>query len=239
MAHRIVITGASSAIGQAIAERIIGPGDNAILQTFRNGERLGRFAETGDFSCKIVETDFADPSQLERFCEQIKDTDVLVNGAAVTRTGLLSELSPQDMNSMIAVNIRALVGVSKAVLPGMILRKRGVIVSISSVAALRGNRGQSVYAGTKGFMESFTRSLAAEYGRKGIRVNAVAPGPVNAGSLRDLLGYAPGEVRQAVAAGRLGDPKDVAAATAFLCSDDASFINGRIIPVDGGFMRGV
>jgi 3-oxoacyl-[acyl-carrier protein] reductase len=140
---------------------------------------------------------------------------------------------------MLAVNIRALIEVTRAVLLGMMMRKRGVIVNISSIAALRGNRGQSVYAGTKGFMESFTRSLAAEYGRKGIRINAVAPGPIDAGSLKDLLGYAPGEVKEAIAAGRLGTPKDVAAATAFLCSDDAAFINGRIIPVDGGFMRGI
>jgi 3-oxoacyl-[acyl-carrier protein] reductase len=239
MKRKIVITGASSAIGQAIAERLIKQGDHAVLHVFRNGDSCFRFTEMTGLSCDVIKADFTNQPDLERFCSLIKDADILVNGAAVTKTDLICNLSTEDTDAMLAVNIKALIEVTRAVLPGMMMKKSGVIVNLSSIAGLRGNRGQSVYAGTKGFMESFTRSLAAEYGRKGIRINAVAPGPIDAGSLKDLLGYASGEVKEAIATGRLGTPKDVAAATAFLCSDDAAFINGRIIPVDGGFMRGL
>jgi 3-oxoacyl-[acyl-carrier protein] reductase len=140
---------------------------------------------------------------------------------------------------MVQANITALVKLCRAVIPGMVVKRRGCIVNISSAAATRGNPGQAVYAGTKGFMEAFTRSLAAEYGGKGVRANCVAPGAIDAGSLRELLALAPDEVPESSALRRLGTPDEVAAVVAFLCSDDASFISGRTIGVDGGFCHGV
>ncbi|MCP4154266.1 MAG: SDR family oxidoreductase, partial [bacterium] len=137
------------------------------------------------------------------------------------------------------VNIDAFTRICAAVIPGMTARRRGCIVNISSAAATRGNRGQTVYAGTKGYMEAFTRSLAAEYGAKGIRVNCVAPGPIAAGSMTELLGYAEEEVKKSILSKNLGTPEDVAYITAFLCSPKAAFINGKTIGVDGGIMRGI
>lgn len=239
MGNRIVITGASSLIGQAIAARLIAKGDDALLHCFRNGEACGRFVEARDSTCTIAKADFAKPGDLEAFCKSIRETDILVNAAASTRTDLLPNLADDAIESMIAVNIRALVAICRAVLPGMTARRRGIIVNISSVAALRGNRGQSVYAGTKGFIESFTRSLAAEYGGRGIRVNSVAPGAIDCGSLKELLAYAGDAVVKSTAAGRLGSPEDVAAAVAFLCGPDATFVNGACINVSGGFMTGI
>jgi 3-oxoacyl-[acyl-carrier protein] reductase len=239
MGNRIVITGASSLIGQAIASRLITKGDHAVLQCFKNGDACSRFVESTDSACKIATTDFSILAELDAFCEIVKETDILVNAAACTRTDLLPNLSDDDIARMISVNIRALVSICRAVLPGMMVRRRGVIVNISSVAAVKGNRGQSVYAGTKGFIESFTRSLAAEYGGRGIRVNSVAPGAIDAGSLKELLSYAGNAVKKSTASDRLGSPDDVAAAVAFLCSRDASFINGACINVSGGFMSGI
>jgi 3-oxoacyl-[acyl-carrier protein] reductase len=140
---------------------------------------------------------------------------------------------------MINVNIIALIKICKSVIPAMIVKRKGCIVNISSIAATRGNKGQTVYAGTKGFVESFTRSLTAEYGSRGIRVNCVAPGPIDAGSLKELLTYASEEVNKSVVSNRLGKPEDVASVVAFLCSEKANFINGKCIHVDGGFMKGV
>jgi 3-oxoacyl-[acyl-carrier protein] reductase len=148
-------------------------------------------------------------------------------------------LSDDDIAGMIAVNIQSLVSACRAVIPAMMVKRRGIIVNVSSIAAWRGNRGQTVYGGTKGFVESFTRSLAAEFGGRGIRANCVAPGAIDAGSLKELLSYAEDKVKNSTAVNRLGTPEDVAAAVAFLCGPEASFVNGACIHVDGGFLTGV
>ena len=239
MSNKIVITGASSLIGRAIAKRLIAKGDWAILHCFKNSAAIGDVLTAGGSPCEVVSADFTKQDELDRFCSLLKDTDILVNAAAITRTDLLPNLSEADVSRMVAVNIQALVSICRAAVPSMMVRRRGVIVNLSSVAALRGNRGQTVYAGTKGFVESFTRSLAAECGGRGIRVNSVAPGAIDAGSLKELLSYADDAVRKSTSTGSLGKPEDVAAAVAFLCGPDASFINGSCITVAGGFMTGV
>ncbi len=236
MGNKIIITGASSLIGRAIAARLIAKGDQAVLHCFRNSSRL---AGSIDPSSRIVTADFTKQEELDAFCKSLGDTDILVNAAACTKTDLLPNLSDDDVARMIAVNISALVSICRTVLPGMMVRRKGIIVNISSVAAFRGNRGQSVYAGTKGFIESFTKSLAAEYGGRGIRVNSVAPGAIDAGSLKELLAYAGDAVKKSTASDRLGTPEDVASAVAFLCSPDAAFVNGACINVSGGFMAGI
>ena len=239
MSNRIVITGASSLIGQAIARRLIAKEDGVVLQCFRNSEACGSLAEAAGGSCEIAAADFSKPEELDRFCAMLGEVDILVNAAACTRTELLPNLNDDDISRMISVNIRALVSICRSVVPSMMVRRKGVIVNISSVAASRGNRGQTVYAGTKGFVEAFTRSLAAEYGGRGIRANCVAPGAIDAGSLKELLSYAGDTVKKSTAAQRLGTPEDVAAAVAYLCGPEASFVNGACINVDGGFMAGV
>lgn len=239
MNRNIVITGASSVIGAAICRKIIRPGDMALLHCFRNDASCRCLAEKLGADCTMISADYADPSALEGLCRAASDCDILINCAAITKTGLLVQMPDHDLHSMLASNITALVKLCQAVVPGMLLKRKGCIINISSVAATRGNPGQAVYAGTKGFMEAFTRSLAAEYGPKGVRANCVAPGTIEVGSLKELLALAPDEVRQNSALRRLGSADDVAAAVAFLCSDEAGFISGRTIAVDGGFSRGV
>ncbi len=239
MSRNVVVTGASCAIGEAVCRKVVRPGDRALLHCFRNEDACRRLAGSLGADCTVVAADFGDPAALGSFCGLLGETQVLVHCAAVTRTGLLAQLEDDDLHAMVSVNIQALVRLCRAVVPGMVARRGGCIVNVSSVTAARGTPGQAVYAGTKGFMESFTRSLAAEYGARGIRANCVAPGAIDAGSLRALLAAAPDEVRGSIALKRLGTPGDVAAAVAFLCSEEAAFISGRTLAVDGGFARGV
>jgi 3-oxoacyl-[acyl-carrier protein] reductase len=237
--RNIVITGASSQIGAAIAGKVVAEGDHVILQYFRNQTPCLALKNQLGENCDLVAVDFSDKGALEGFCKNLGEVDTVINAAAVTLTGLLPTLTDTVILRMIEVNIMATIMICRAVIPAMVNKRTGCIVNVSSVAATRANRGQSVYAGTKGFIESFTRAMAAEYGSRGIRINCVAPGPIDAGSLRDLLSLAPEEVKQSVASNRLGTPGDVATAVAFLCNPGASFINGQTLHVDGGFMKGV
>lgn len=239
MGNRIVITGASSLIGQAIAKQLISDDDHVLLHCFRNSDACARMAASAEGVVDIATADFTKREELEELCNRMKDVDILVNAAACTRTDLLPNLTEEDIARMISVNINALIKICRAAVPGMMVRRRGIIVNISSVAAQRGNRGQTVYAGTKGFVESFTRSLAAEYGGRGVRANCVAPGAIDAGSLKELLSHAEDAVKKSTSTGRLGVPDDVAAAVAFLCGPGAAFINGACINVSGGFMAGI
>jgi len=237
MSRKIVLTGASSEIGLAIAEALWQEGDALVLQCNRRSEALAPWE--GRAGVEVVRCDFRDATHIDRFCLHLEDCDVLVNAAALTLTDLLPNLSDEDVEAMLMVNVTACVRLCRTAVRGMMRRRRGSIVNITSVAASRGNRGQSVYGGTKAFVEAFSRSLCAEFAPRGVRVNCVAPGAIEAGSLRDLLAQAPEELKRCTAAGRLGTPQDVAKAVAWLASDASSFVNGQVLAVDGGFLQGI
>ncbi|MFZ1729739.1 MAG: SDR family oxidoreductase [Bacteroidota bacterium] len=239
MNKTLTITGASSEIGTAIMRHLDASCDLMLLHCSSNRDRLEKAAEQLSTPYEILCADFSDDQALTDFCTRIGKSDVLINAAAVTRTDLLPMLDDDDIQSMLRVNIFSLIKICQAVLPYMFSRRKGVIVNISSVAASRGNRGQTVYGGTKGFVESFSRSLASEAGARQIRVNCIAPGPIEAGSLKTLLAYAGDEISTSLLSKRLGTPDDVASLVRYLCSEEAEFIMGQVIGVDGGFMRGV
>jgi 3-oxoacyl-[acyl-carrier protein] reductase len=239
MPKNFVITGASSEIGLAICNKVLQSNDYAILQCFKHTERCTTIQQRLGNRCQVVPVDFRNLVETDNFCKKLGEVDIFINTAAVTTTDLLAHLTDEEIMVMLDVNILALIKLSQAVIPSMLLKRNGIIINISSVAAQRGSRGQTGYAGTKGFMEAFTRSLASEYGSRNIRANCVAPGPIDAGSLKSLLGYAEDEVKNSVTLPRLGNASDVAATVAFLCREEASFINGACIPVNGGFCRGV
>lgn len=238
MSKTITITGASSDIGLAMAKKIACEDDRLLLHYNSRKPSLAR----SEFKCcdiELVCSDFSNQESLSRFCKEIEKTDVLINNAAVVKTDVLPFLQDEIIERMISVNVTALIKICRAVLPYMSSKRKGVLLNISSVAAHRGNRGQTVYAGTKGFMESFSRSLAAEFGAKGIRVNCIAPGPVESASLKEIMSYAPDQVKDSVLSKRLGRPDDIAELAAFLCSDASEFINGQTVGIDGGFIRGL
>ncbi|HSN24435.1 MAG TPA: SDR family oxidoreductase [Methylomicrobium sp.] len=237
--RKIVITGASSEIGTAIAKAICTRDDEVILHGSSRLLACEQLKSELGEKCCVVQANFTLHEEIDSFCGLLKETDILVNAAAVTITENLPSLSDANIEEMIRVNIFAFIKTCRATIPSMLRKRKGNIINISSVAALRGNRGQTVYAGTKGFVESFSRSLAAEYGSKGIRVNTVAPGPIEAGTLKETLQYAEKEIRSSIVSKRLGTAHDVAEAVKFLIRDSASFINGTTLRVDGGFLHGI
>ncbi|MDD4191542.1 MAG: SDR family NAD(P)-dependent oxidoreductase [Mangrovibacterium sp.] len=233
---KIVITGASSGIGWAIAQELAKFNKPMLLH--RNKNKDLPLSEL-PANAEVITADFSSPDDLKQFIDKLDDTDILVNAAAYTVTELIPQTSDESIEQMIAVNVTALSKICKAVIPQMCSKRRGVIVNISSATASKVYRGQGIYAGTKAFAETFSKAIAAEYGRKGIRCNCVAPGAINTGTLSLLLNIGEDQVKQANAANRLGTPQDVAAAVFFLCREDNSFINGAVLHVDGGHWMGI
>lgn len=238
---KIVITGGSSDIGLAILNLIAKEGDEIIIQANQNTNKCEEFIDNSNINAdiNIEKADFTDMNSVNSFCQKIIGSDILINAAASTINAPLPHLTDDQIGSMISVNISAFIKVCQAVIPSMLPKRKGSIVNISSVVASRANKGQTVYAGTKGFVESFSKALAAEYGHKGIRVNCIAPGPINSGSLVNTLNFAEKEVKDSIISRRLGTAADVANAVRFLCLPESEYINGSVIKVDGGFMRGL
>lgn len=233
---KIVITGASSEIGVAITEELSKLNRPMVLHYSTNSERLKKWEERG---AELVQADFTKEEEIEAFCQHAKGAQTLVYAAGRGDSGLLPQLKSETIRKTTMVNIVALTKVCQAVLPPMAVARNGVIVGISSIAAHKVFRGQSIYGGSKAYMESFLKAIAAEFGTKGVRANSVAPGAIAAGTLARLSYVKESELLQLNSSKKLGSPQDVATAVAFLCSPEASFINGSTLQVDGGHWRGV
>jgi len=183
---------------------------------------------------RAVQADVSDPEQAKRLVEEAGDLDVLVNNAGLTRDGLLARMSDEDWRDVIETNLSSVFYTCRAVTRGMMKKRAGSIVNVSSIVGVHGNWGQTNYGASKAGIIGFTKSLARELGSRGVRANVVAPGYVNT-RLTDVL---PEDAQQAMLAntplGRLGEPEDIAGAVRFLCSDEAAFITGEVLLVDGG-----
>jgi len=233
---KIVITGASSAIGWEIAKALSVMNKPMLLHGNKKNELpLTELSSSAD----LVTADFSSSSELEKFIALLSDVDILINAAAYTVTELIPQTSDESIDKMLTVNISALVKICKAVIPSMCIKRSGIIVNISSSTASKVYRGQSIYAGTKAFAETFSKAIAAEYGRKGIRCNCVAPGAINTGSLELLTQIAGDLLKHVNASNRIGEPQDVARVVSFLCKEENSYINGSVLHVDGGQWMGI
>ena len=187
-----------------------------------------------DSGGRALQADVSDPEQAKRLVEEAGDLDILVNNAGLTRDGLLARMGDADWRDVIETNLSSVFYTCRAVTRGMMKKRSGSIVNVSSIVGLHGNWGQTNYGASKAGIIGFTKSLARELGSRNVRANVVAPGYVST----RLTNVLPEEAQQAMLAntplGRLGDPEDVAGAVRFLCSDEAAFITGEVLLVDGG-----
>jgi 3-oxoacyl-[acyl-carrier protein] reductase len=183
---------------------------------------------------RAVQADVSDPASARQLVEDAGDVDVLVNNAGLTRDGLLARMPDDDWRAVIETNLSSVFYTCRAVARPMMKKRSGSIVNVSSIVGIHGNWGQTNYGASKAGIIGFTKSLARELGSRNVRANVVAPGYVNT-RLTDVL---PEEAREAMLSntplGRLGEPEDIAGAVRFLCSDEASFITGEVMLVDGG-----
>jgi 3-oxoacyl-[acyl-carrier protein] reductase len=183
---------------------------------------------------RAVQADVSDPADAQRLVEEAGDLDILVNNAGLTRDTLLARMSDDDWRAVIETNLSSVFYTCRAVARPMMKKRGGAIVNVSSIVGLHGNMGQANYGASKAGIIGFTKSLARELGSRGVRANVVAPGYIHT-RLTDVL---PEEATNAMLAntplGKLGDPEDIAGAVRFLCSDEASFITGEVLLVDGG-----
>jgi 3-oxoacyl-[acyl-carrier protein] reductase len=227
-----LVTGASRGIGRAIALELARAGAQVVVG-YRTGAEEAE-ALSAEIGGRALQGDVADPAQGARLVEEAGDLDILVNNAGLTRDGLIARMSDEDWRRVIDTNLGGVFHTCRAAARGMMRRRSGAIVNLTSVVGLHGNPGQTNYAASKAGIIGFTKSLARELAPRGVRANAVAPGYIQT-ALTDVL---PEDVQQAILANtplaRLGTPADVAGAVRFLCSDEASFVTGEVLLVDGG-----
>jgi 3-oxoacyl-[acyl-carrier protein] reductase len=227
-----LVTGASRGIGRAIAVELARAGASVVIG-YRSGKDEAE-ALAAEIGGRAVQADVSDPAEAARLVEEAGDVDVLVNNAGLTRDGLLARMSDDDWRVVIETNLSSVFYTCRAVTRPMMKKRAGSIVNVSSIVGVHGNWGQTNYAASKAGIIGFTKSLARELGSRNVRANVVAPGYVRT-QLTDVLPEeATAAMLQNTPLGRLGDPADVAGAVRFLCSDEASFITGDVLLVDGG-----
>ena len=227
-----LVTGASRGIGRAIAVELASAGADVVVSYNSGADEAAAVAkETGG---RAVQADVSDADSAAALVEESGDLDILVNNAGVTRDGLLVRMSDDDWETVLDTNLASCFYTCRAAVRGMMKRRAGAIVNISSIVGIHGNWGQTNYAASKAGIIGFTKALARELGSRNIRANVVVPGYVKS-RLTDVL---PEDATKAMLdstpLGRLGDPEDVAGAVRFLCSDEASFVTGATLLVDGG-----
>ncbi len=232
-----LVTGASRGIGRAIAEKLVAGGAKVIgTATSENGaEAISAYL--GDNGKGLV-LNVTDAASIEAVLQQIRaefgEIDILVNNAGVTRDNLLMRMKDDEWQDILDTNLTSVFRLSKAVLRAMMKKRMGRIITIGSVVGTMGNAGQANYAAAKAGLIGFSKSLAREVASRGITVNVVAPGFIETDMTRALNEEQRAGILAEVPTARLGDPQEIASAVAFLASDEASYITGETLHVNGG-----
>ncbi|WP_156550088.1 3-oxoacyl-ACP reductase FabG [Gallibacterium salpingitidis] len=237
MSKIALVTGASRGIGKAIAEELVSKGFTVIgTATSENGANAisAYLGENGKGLVLNVTSLESINNVLEQIKQQFGDIDVLVNNAGITRDNLMMRMKEEDWDIILQTNLSSVFHLSKAVLRSMMKKRFGRIVSIGSVVGSMGNPGQANYCAAKAGIIGFSKALAKEVASRGVTVNVVAPGFIATDMTDALTEEQKAATLAQVPAGRLGDPKDIAKAVAFLASDDASYITGETLHVNGG-----
>jgi len=235
-----LVTGASQGIGEAIARRLAGQGARVVLAA-RNEEKLVRLAEEITTAGGSAHALVLDMTQPETFGERLKSlpadfaaVDVLVNNAGITADNLLARMSLDDWERVLRTNLTGAFALTKEVIRGMMKKRWGRVISVSSVVGMMGNAGQANYAAAKAGLIGFSKSLARELGSRSITVNVVAPGYVQTAMTEKLPEAAREELTGSIALKRLGTADDVAWAVVYLASEEAGYVTGHTINISGG-----
>ncbi|PSK98111.1 3-oxoacyl-[acyl-carrier-protein] reductase [Murinocardiopsis flavida] len=233
MSRSVLVTGGNRGIGQAIAHELAAAGDNVAV-TYRSGEPPAGLLG--------VPCDITDSTQVDAAFKQVEEAqgpvEVLVANAGITKDQLLALMSEDDFSSVLDTNLTGAFRVAKRAVRGMMRKRTGRIVLVSSVVGLMGSGGQVNYAASKAGLVGFGRSLAREIGSRGITVNIVAPGFIETAMTAALPEERQAEIKKNVPLGRYGSTEEIAKTVRFLTSDGAAYITGAVIPVDGGLGMG-
>lgn len=235
--RKALVTGGASGIGAAIVRRLASEGAQVTIGDVDTDGAAEVAAEAG---AEVVRLDVTDPASARAAVEGTGTLDVLVNNAGTDEFGFFTDTDPDLWERVLAVNLKGVLACTHAVLPGMQRAGYGRIVNISSEAGRVGSKGSAVYSAAKGGVIAFTKTIARENARFGITVNAIAPGPIDTPLLRrsQELGELGTRIIETMKGGtqmrRLGEPEEVAAAAAFLASEEASYITGETLGVSGG-----
>ena len=237
-----IVTGAAQGIGRAIAETLAREGADVVVADLDPG----RSKETEDVVTKLgrrvlnIKVNVAEWNDVKQMTDQVLKEwgkiDILVNNAGVTRDGLLVRMKDEDWNLVIQVNLNGTFHCTKAVLQSMTKQRSGRIVNIASIVGVMGNAGQANYAASKAAVIGLTKTTAREYASRMVTVNAVAPGFIDTTMTQGLSADVKETLQKQIPLGRLGQPGDVAEAVRFLVSDQAGYITGQVLHVNGGML---
>ncbi|HRZ86824.1 MAG TPA: 3-oxoacyl-ACP reductase family protein [bacterium] len=241
-----LVTGGSRGIGRAIALQFIREGATVYVNYLKNkamAEEICAEAEKLSGTCYLVPGDVKSEYDANKIVDEVTDKsgriDILVNNAGVTRDTLLMSMERSDWDEVVDTNLGSIFNFTRAAARYMMMEKRGRIVNISSFSGNRGGKGQANYAASKAAVNAFTRAVALELAPKGITVNAVAPGMIVTDMSSAVRGLASDTILGKIPLGRYGSAEEVAKLVAFLASDDAAYITGEVIAIDGGMSGAV
>ena len=239
----VLVTGGSRGIGRAIALSFGKQGATVIVNYNSSADAANAVVEeikSAGGDGMAIQADVSDADQVDAMMKEVigaySKLDVVVNNAGTTRDNVIMMLKPEDFDTVINTNLRSAWLVSKAASRQMMRKRTGKIINITSVVGISGNGGQTNYAASKAGMIGLTKSLAKELATRNVTVNAVAPGFIGTDMTSDLADDVKETALSHIPLGRMGDPEDVAKAVAFLASDDAAYITGQVLVVDGGMV---
>lgn len=239
-----LVTGGAQGIGKAICETLAAFGGTVIVSDLNLSGAEKTASELSDkgYAASAAEVNVADADSVKRMAADIRSQygklDILVNNAGITRDTLLIRMKDADWDAVLSVNLKGVFQCMKAVLPMMSKQRYGRIINISSIVGVIGNAGQANYAASKAAVIGLTKTVAREYAARGITVNVVAPGFIETAMTADLPEAIQADLKKQIPQGKLGQPSDIADAVCFFASDQAAYVTGQVLHVNGGMYMG-